>query len=807
MGLTNNIEDRSSKQMADVIAAQTAANGAPVDTNPPATDPPITKKPMGYADGYAKYTEKYGGPVDIEGELVRSSEVLNANAIERQRPTAKSKQVNTQVNQFRNIFGYNTSDSKEDPTFIIYDLYMDYGESPLFNSVADFFNNYSSSMPELAERPQLYSQFVNMVKKIFPGDENQNSGTKRHYINSISGLDLLFKKIVTYPEDVLTFTMSDDITMLAQYISELYTNLVYSYDTKRYLIPDNLLRFNLTVMFKDVREIITTDGKYVNQGISKFAYVLHDCQFDFFNSRNFANDVKVSGFDGGATTSPATLNFNINFKSCSKIMAAQGIDNAIPIDLRARLRFNDDSYERFHTDFDPLAVQKEKTQEDKDYESYREQTLTDEDGNVGTIYTANMPDYIKTKKKTKSPLGKYAEKLKNSFTDEISDVRNVLVNKVKEEVTVLNSKIQKGISDKIFGGLDLPAGFNGLTLSKLNVYYDDPFQAINKVSFLFDRFLDNAVDDIKGRVKVSYDKDADTKLNIYWDQQGDKGTFWNEVGTIGKNAYYGPPGVVPRNSNLYSDNLKDGKEPTGENRHGDTDLNSDGQYNEKYPSGKVQPDGTYNEKYPEGDVNEDGVYNEKYPEGVRHGDGQYNLKFPVGDVNPDGQYNEKYPSGKVQPDGQYNEKYPEGDVNPDGQYNEKYPDGRVQPDGSYNEKYPSGRVQPDGSYNEKYPEGDVQPDGQYNLKFPEGDVQPDGTYNEKYPEGDVQPDGTYHDKEPIGDVYSNDELSEGVKKPSGNVYGIKEQREAEAPKGDLHPDGQYNEKYPKGNLYKKDGDK
>jgi len=799
MGADNLPGSQSSKQMQELLAAQTAANDNPVDNNVPASDPPTTKKTLGYADGYAQYTERYGGLTEVNGESVRASEVTNDNAYAQEKSAPLSKQVNTQVNNFRNIFGYNNSDSREDPTFIIFDLYMDYIDSPLFNNVNGFFSSYSDSIPELSERPEMYSQFVNMVQKIFPGDLNQEAGYKRHYINSIGGLDLLFKKIVTYPEDVLTFTLSEDVTMLTQYMSELYSNLVYSYDTHRYLIPDNLLRFNLTIMFRDARDMVTTEGKYVNQGISKFAYVLHDCQFDFFNSRNFGNDVKVSGFDGGATTTPASLTFSINYKSYSKITGAQAIDNAIPIDLRERLNLDSEGYERFSTDYNSLDEQKEKTQLEKDANAERSNPLSDGEGNVSTLYPKNLP--AGSKKKTKGPIGQYTEKLKNSFTDEISDVRNVLINKVKEEVTVLSSQAQRFVSDKLLGGLDIP-GFNGITLSKVNVYYDDPFQAINKVSFLFEKFLDNAVDDLKNNVSVDIDTNAEkgSRVNIYWDEAGD--TFGEKAENAAKNAFYGDTGPLPRNSNLYGDALTEGKAPSGESRH------EDGSYNEKEPTGDLHEDGEYNEKYPEGIVQPKGEYNEKYPDGDLHEDGQYNLKFPGGDVHEDGTYNEKYPDGDVHEDGSYNEKYPDGDTHEDGTYNEKYPDGDVHEDGTYNEKEPSGSVQEKGTYNEKYPSGDVHPDGQYNLKFPDGDVQPDGEYNQKYPtggiDGDLHEDGEYHDKEPKGEVYSADDLVDGVKKPSGNVYGRIEEVEPKEPEGDVHPGGEYHDKEPKGNLYKKD---
>jgi hypothetical protein len=106
MGSSNFSEDKSSKELQERLAAEAEANGGPIDNNVPAAEPPTTKKSLGYVDGYAQYIERYGGEVEIDGEKVRSSEVINSNATQQEKPQPFSKQVNTQINKFRNIFGY-----------------------------------------------------------------------------------------------------------------------------------------------------------------------------------------------------------------------------------------------------------------------------------------------------------------------------------------------------------------------------------------------------------------------------------------------------------------------------------------------------------------------------------------------------------------------------------------------------------------------------------------------------------------------------------------------------------------------------
>jgi len=850
-----------------------------------------TRKSIGYVEGYSEYISRSGGLVEhnianmpanttvLDGNtesvqttndagedinLYRSANVKKPNTTESDKPIPSSNQVNKQVDEFRNIFGYkdSTSDAIEDPTFIIFDMQMDYGESSLFNSVEGFFNDYSGDMEELDERLPLYDKFVSAITKIFPGDINKDSGTKRHYINSISGMDVLFKKIIDYPVDVISIKLSEDITMLSQYISELYNNLVYSYDSHRFMIPENLLRFNLTIFFRDVREMKSVTYKEeqgkrsllseeINDNMSKFAYVLHDCQFDFFNSRNFGADVNLGGFDGGgATTTPSSLSFNINFKSYSKIMLPHMIDNSIDIDLRERNK--DNNYDRFNND----------------YKSQYELSETEFSAIQGGIDSGNLSNRLTKKQEDKkTPIKDYANNIWDVIKKEGTDLRNVLVNTVFDEVTALSVKAQTSVSDAIFGGLNLPNGTQPLTLTRVNIYYDDPAAAISRVGFLVENFLDDAIDDIKGNINASYDKNAEKgdRLNIYWGDKDTNETWGGEIGRIATDSLYGPKGKS------YDGNVNDRvTSPTysPEEKDYQTDTQDDGSYNKKYPVGKVNigvgqdgldefsdryesgdvspdgvynnnppykpdgtkdlnpdgvynntppykpdgtkdlnPDGQYNEKSPEGDLHPDGTYNEKLPDGDLHPDGTYNEKLPDGDLHPDGVYNEKYPGGDLHPDGQYNTKYPNGDLHPDGTYNEKEPEGDVHPDGEYNEKEPNGVVQEKGTYNEKEPSGDVQPDGQYNEKEPSGDVQPDGEYNTKFPEGDVQPDGQYNEKEPNGDVYVEERELNDEPKPLDNVYGHKEETLPEEPSGDVHPDGEYNDKHPKGNIYKKDDDK
>jgi hypothetical protein len=112
--------------------------------------------------------------------------------------------------------------------------------------------------------------------------------------------------------------------MIAWYLADLYNNLAYSYKNQRYMFPENLLRFDMQVRINDVRNFVlpiknNNTGNVFNE-ISKksqIVYTLHDCNFNFFESRNYGDNMEIGGFTT-ASYAPQSLSFNINFKSVTR---------------------------------------------------------------------------------------------------------------------------------------------------------------------------------------------------------------------------------------------------------------------------------------------------------------------------------------------------------------------------------------------------------------------------------------------------------------------------------------------------------
>ena len=201
-----------------------------------------TRENLGYVDGYAQYTRRSGGHWGPGIQETKKIEKTGVDADKRS-GARLNWMFDKQSNNFKKILlGYDNtkiskSDSYEDPTYLIFDVQIDTDHSPLFSKFEDdisalnFMKNYSDSIPELSERltiktsepTDMLSEFQNQFLKLFRtstpnSTDYPSNGSKQHYIESVSGLDILNKKIINDPEDFIVFTVSEDITLLLQYI-------------------------------------------------------------------------------------------------------------------------------------------------------------------------------------------------------------------------------------------------------------------------------------------------------------------------------------------------------------------------------------------------------------------------------------------------------------------------------------------------------------------------------------------------------------------------------------------------------------
>lgn len=241
--------------------------------------------------------------------------------------------------------GYGSDFWYEDPLIPSFELYFDH-LSPLFNdeNVSNclnyFLNQYATIDPVgYANRRQMWNEFKNVFFRIFEkiltnDKESQNVSrnfkNKSYYITKISGLNNINKKIInhgthgiTRDGDKITITINEDVSMIAWYLSELYKNIIYSYKEQRYMFPENLLRFNMLIKINDMRNFQIPKNKngnveYEISPKSQIIYTLHDCYFDFFESRNFNEEMEIGGYGAAPLNTPSTLSFDIYYKSVTR---------------------------------------------------------------------------------------------------------------------------------------------------------------------------------------------------------------------------------------------------------------------------------------------------------------------------------------------------------------------------------------------------------------------------------------------------------------------------------------------------------
>jgi len=258
--------------------------------------------------------------------------------------------IDEDVNMFRNVLFPNSSaennlvnlaseEQYEDPAMLGFEISFDVNSplffgndyptpAPAYNSIEYFLNKYGDLGEDMYLRNTLWMEFKDKIFTIFEKNlekDFRNVKNKPYYINKISGLNNLNKKIIKYSEDKLTITLNEDVRMISWYISELYNNLVYSYKNKRYMIPENLLRFNMNIKIHDMRNFIMPNRKkddknkieYNNSPKSTIMFTLRDCSFNFFNSYNFTDEITQAGY-GASTPSTSQLQFEIIYKSVTR---------------------------------------------------------------------------------------------------------------------------------------------------------------------------------------------------------------------------------------------------------------------------------------------------------------------------------------------------------------------------------------------------------------------------------------------------------------------------------------------------------
>jgi hypothetical protein len=351
------------------------------------------------------------------------------------------------------LFRYSLNDKNtffEDPTYLGFNVKFDKTNSPLWdfggtppkgnttNSAASFIKKYID-IPEVAKREKILSEFLGGLDKIFTGF-HETSFKKSYYIESIKGLEKFTEKMIDYKKDRLTITLSEDVSLSSSYLAELYNNLLYSYRNQKYILPDNTLRFDLMIEITDIRifNILNVSGSSINTNPPKMVYTLHDCNFDFFKSVPFGDEISVAGFSG-VDKKHSSLSFDIKYKSISKEFKSALISGSISLHNKLANLVNNkilNVSSHFDSDIKQHTVLKSQ-QKFSSSESIIPKTI---DGNTISNATNSLSATVKNKQDST------IQSIKTKEDEQLQNAKNGAKSKVDD---ILNSKFAKKGTDKL----------------------------------------------------------------------------------------------------------------------------------------------------------------------------------------------------------------------------------------------------------------------------------------------------------------------------------------------------------------------
>lgn len=240
---------------------------------------------------------------------------------------------------------HSTLNLDEDPTIFGFDIVI-LDKSALFNDIDGFISfGESNKIKDISERRETYDNFITQFAKFFNVDDRNkenfksNNGFnsfKTHYLYGIQGLDQLIhhtgmgyeggKQMVNFGTDKITIKLNEDIGINAGYLSALYRTLIYSKINGRMVIPENLLRFDMSIIISEVRNMnrvsnaVAKSNKnsydmipVLNDNVSRYIFTLYDCQLNF-NKYSFGNDISQGGNDGSMDGVSNGIEFDVYFK-------------------------------------------------------------------------------------------------------------------------------------------------------------------------------------------------------------------------------------------------------------------------------------------------------------------------------------------------------------------------------------------------------------------------------------------------------------------------------------------------------------
>jgi hypothetical protein len=184
---------------------------------------------------------------------------------------------------------------------------------------------------------------------------------------------------------------------------------------------------------------INKDIKYTLSPKSQIVYTLHDCNFNFFESKNYGNDLEIGGYGGGPTYTPQSLTFDIFFKSVTRSSKFPLINNGLTIDAWQSSLFTKDVAEvgTKQNYLDDLSrIKTEATPQKKGYLNQllgkAQQTIA----NNSLNYMDNLETYLREKRG--STVNELLSQFSNATTINKIEPDNVYNNNFNDRTNVVN---------------------------------------------------------------------------------------------------------------------------------------------------------------------------------------------------------------------------------------------------------------------------------------------------------------------------------------------------------------------------------
>lgn len=431
-----------------------------------------------------------------------------------------------------------------DPIYFGFDIIIDTPKSPLLNGSVENFIEQFQIISEISERMNVITDFKRQFLKLFkttttpymstltnnqpkisipdndyPSAEvNTNIheyGRKSYmsyYLKKISNLNNLIeantpttkKGLVKYRTDVLTLGFNEDVSMTLGTLATLYKLLYWSKPNAKYIIPDNLLRFNCRIIISEVRNfnrvrkaLNSGELEIIKENVSRYVYDLSECQL-YFNTTTHGNEIDMSSIkETGEGSYTVTMDYKyVTSKFERWVPDGAGFGKYVGYDNGAIWVIGNpgsrDSEFSSYVSFPSFFTVGENTLNQSGVKSpiilkklnYDGSTVLKEDDEI----TKPKSQLEILKDNMKNSLGELGKDLTNSVIKEVKNRINVRVSLLNNTI----NKIKNNISSSLLGSGSSPFFNNGskVVSPPNNIYAPYKSQNVGKLNLTSGLFFD-----------------------------------------------------------------------------------------------------------------------------------------------------------------------------------------------------------------------------------------------------------------------------------------------------------------------------